>query len=76
MIKAIGWCSLLGVIMVGGFYFEYRSLDPCEWMTQEMTRFDNVGGVTGLGSAAGHIMAKGECLTNWMDLRVKEAEAR
>jgi len=62
--------------MVGGFYFEYESLDPCEWMTQEMTRFASIGGVSGLGDAAGHMMGKGECLTNWMDLRVKEAETK
>ncbi len=76
MIKAIGWSALGVTILVGGFYFEYKSLDPCEWMTQELTRSAGLSSVSGLGTTAAHLMGKQECFQNWMDLRVKGAEAK
>jgi len=74
MIKAVGWTIFGIVVIIGGFLYQYKSLDPCEWMTQELAELAGVTGVSGLGRTAGVVMSQGECLQNWMDLRVKGAE--
>lgn len=74
MIKTAGWIAGAIIIVVVGFQYRYESLDPCEWMTQEMAGIAGVSGITGLGNTAGVVLNKGECLQNWMDLRVKGAE--
>ncbi len=74
MIKALGWVAVGVVVIVAGFLYRYESLDPCEWMTQELTDYAGVSGIQGLGGTAGVVMSTGECLQNWMDLRVKGAE--
>jgi hypothetical protein len=73
MIKAIGWTALGVTFVVGGFYYQYKSLDPCEWMTQEMAQYAGMS-VNGLGGTAGVVMGKQKCFENWMDLRVKGVE--
>ncbi|GLQ05653.1 hypothetical protein [Sneathiella chinensis] len=74
MIKALGWTTVAVTVVVAGFFFRYDSLDPCEWMTQELAQYTGVPGVSGLGSTANMMMDTGQCLQNWMDLRVKGAE--
>ena len=74
MIKTMGWTAIAVVVIVAGFLYRYESLDPCEWMTQEPAEYAGVPGVQGLGGTAGVVMTTGECLQNWMDLRVKGAE--
>ncbi|MFT6558113.1 MULTISPECIES: hypothetical protein [Sneathiella] len=75
MIKTIGWSAIAVVVVVAGFLYRYQSLDPCEWMTQELSEYAGISGISGLGSTAGAVMNTGECLQNWMDLRVKGAES-
>ncbi|WP_169567752.1 hypothetical protein [Sneathiella limimaris] len=75
MVKTAGWFLAAIVIVVGGFQYRYNSLDPCEWLTQDLTQFASLPGISGLGGAAGTVMSTGQCLQNWMDLRVKEKEA-
>ncbi|MBL4739580.1 MAG: hypothetical protein JKY12_01210 [Sneathiella sp.] len=74
MLKTVGWTTFAVVVVVTGFLYRYESLDPCEWMTQELVEYAGVPAVKGLGGTAGAIMGTGECLQNWMDLRVKGAE--
>ncbi len=74
MIKTMGWAAVGVVVVTAGFLYRYDSLDPCEWMTQELGEYAGVSGVKGLGGTAGSLMGTGECLQNWMDLRVKDAE--
>ncbi len=74
MIKTMGWTSAAVVVVVAGFLYQYESLDPCEWMTQELATYSGLTGIKGLGGTAGAVMGTGECLQNWMDLRVKGAE--
>jgi len=76
MFKTVGWVVLAIIIVIVGFQYQYESLDPCEWMTQEIAMSAGIPGVSGLGSTAGAMMGKGECLQNWMDLRVKGAESQ
>ncbi len=74
MIKTMSWITVAVIVIIVGFLYRYESLDPCEWMTQELVAYTGVTGVTGLGGTAGVVMGTGECLQNWMDLRVKGAE--
>jgi len=76
MVKTVGWVAFAVVAVVAGFQYQYNSLDPCEWMTQEMAQYAGVPAVSGLGETAGVVLNKGECLQNWMDLRVKGAESK
>lgn len=76
MLKTSGWIAAAVIIVIVGFLYRYESLDPCEWMTQEMAQYAGLPGVNGLGGTAGAVMSTGQCLQNWMDLRVKGAEAK
>lgn len=73
MIKSMSWIAIAVIVVVAGFLYRYESLDPCEWMTQELTNY-GASGISGLGATAGVVMGTGECLQNWMDLRVQDAE--
>lgn len=74
MLKTLGWTAFAVVVVVAGFLYQYESLDPCEWMAQELVEYAGVPSVKGLGGTAAAVMNTGECLQNWMDLRVKGAE--
>ena len=76
MFKTLSWVVFAIIVVVAGFQYQYESLDPCEWMTQEIALTAGIPGVSGFGSTAGAILSKGECLQNWMDLRVKGAESK
>ncbi len=76
MFKTAGWIVAAIALVVVGFQYRYESLDPCEWLTQEMAMSTGLPGIQGLGAAADTVMSKGECLQNWMDLRVKDAESK
>ena len=76
MIKTAGYVTAAIVIVLVGFQYRYESLDPCEWLTQEMVMSTGLPSVSGLGKTADAVMSKGECLQNWMDLRVQEAESK
>lgn len=76
MFKTAGWVVAAVALVVVGFQYRYESLDPCEWLTQEIVMSAGLPGVSGLGKTAGVVMSTGECLQNWMDLRVQEAESK
>ena len=56
MIKILGWVMLGVIVVVAGFLYRYESLDPCEWLTQDLTAHAGLQPVTGLGEAAGLVM--------------------
>ena len=74
MIKFLGWTMLAIVVVVAGFLIRYESLDPCEWLTQDLTAYAGLQPVTGLGETAGLVMEPSECIQRWADLRIKNAE--
>jgi hypothetical protein len=66
IIKSIGWLAVLALLIASVFLLYYKSLDPCEWMTQEMSR--NAGlPMEGLGRLVAPAMSTGECAQNWLD---------
>ena len=76
MFKTAGYIIAAIALVVVGFLYRYETLDPCEWLTQEMAMSTGLPSVSGLGGAADVVLSKGECLQNWMDLRVKDAESK
>ena len=66
IIKSIGWLAVIAVLIASGFLLYYKSLDPCEWMTQEMSR--NAGlPMEGLGRLVAPALSTGSCARNWLD---------
>lgn len=66
---------MLGIIViVAGFLYRYESLDPCEWLTQDLTAYAGLNPVSGLGETAGLIMEPTECIREWANLRIEAAE--
>ncbi|WP_373085171.1 hypothetical protein [Sneathiella sp.] len=74
MIKLLGWVMLGIIVIVAGFLYRYESLDPCEWLTQDLTAHAGLKPVTGLGNTAGLIMEPTECIKRWANLRVEDAK--
>ena len=74
MIKILGWVMLGVIVVVAGFLYLYESLDPCEWLTQDLTAHAGLQPVTGLGEAAGLVMETTECIQRWANLRIEDAE--
>jgi hypothetical protein len=66
---------MLGIIViVAGFLYRYESLDPCEWLTQDLTAYAGLNPVSGLGETAGLVMEPMECVREWANLRIETAE--
>ncbi|TNE40263.1 MAG: hypothetical protein EP348_02400 [Alphaproteobacteria bacterium] len=74
MIKFLGWVMLGVIVIVAGFLYRYESLDPCEWLTQDMAAHAGLKPITGLGGTAGLIMEPTECFSRWANLRVEDAQ--
>lgn len=74
MIKFLGWVMLGIIVIVAGFLYRYESLDPCEWLTQDLTAHAGLQPVSGLGEAAGLVMEPMECIQRWANLRIEDAE--
>ncbi|PHQ70839.1 MAG: hypothetical protein COB93_04535 [Sneathiella sp.] len=74
MIKFLGWTMLGIIVVVAGFLYQYESLDPCEWLTQDYAATAGLQPISGLGEAAGLVLEPTECLTRWANLRIENAE--
>jgi len=74
MIKFLGWTMLGVIVIVAGFLYRYESLDPCEWLTQDLAVSAGLQPVRGLGDAAGFVMEPMECVERWAKLRIESAE--
>ena len=74
MIKTLGWVMVGVIVIVAGFLYRYESLDPCEWLTQDLTAHTGLKPIAGLGDAAGLVMEPTECVKRWANLRVEDAQ--
>jgi hypothetical protein len=74
MIKLLGWIMLGVIVVVAGFLYQYESLDPCEWLTQDLVAYSGLKPVSGLGDTAGLILEPTECIKRWANLKIESAE--